>query len=146
LIFKAGAFVFGPLPTILFCFSLSAVFANIGIIGAGVIYGFLALGKKADRSEMARNAQVHAPNMGPTQPVKVTVINDRNSVPPPKPPPPSYSDSYSPGPYTFEPQRNNMSGGHNLGWDTSYLQSSTTDLQAPSNGSTKPTDTANPFH
>lgn len=142
-IFKAALYVFGPLPTVIFCFGINVLFGNILIVGTGIIYGFLALGKKADRSEMARNATAQTP--APTFPArpatdKVTIIGERSSAPPPRPPNPSGLTGPPPS-YTATDLQNNSS---NVGWDTSYLQSSTTNLNDPYKNSPNPAASANP--
>jgi len=137
-IFKAALYVFGPLPTVLICFGLNVLFGNILIVGAGIIYGFMALGKKADRSEMARNAQQQTAGI-PSRPVttdKVTIIGER-SAPPPRPPNPSGLTG-PPPPYT------DLQSTNNVGWDTSYLQSSTTSLNDPYKSSPNPAASVNP--
>jgi len=53
---KAAIYVGAPLPTLFFCFGFATFFGSGLIVGAGVMYGFMALGKKASRSEMAQNA------------------------------------------------------------------------------------------
>jgi len=125
LIFKAGVYVFGPIPAIIFAFSFTILFGSALIIAAGVIYGFMALGKKADRREMARNAQTVVPtypNPSQSQLDKVTVVKTAPLRPQApwerEAPPPAYTDL----------QSNSVTG--RIGWDTSYLQSSTTDVSS----------------
>jgi len=57
LLVKAAVYVVAPLPTIIFCFGFYSFIGGGVVIGAGVIYAMIALGKKASREEMARNAQ-----------------------------------------------------------------------------------------
>ncbi|CAG7725910.1 unnamed protein product [Allacma fusca] len=141
LIVKAAVYVFGPMPTVIFCFGLNTLFGNALIVAAGVIYGFMALGKKADRAEMAANASQHAPtSYNPPAPSKVTVTNERNFAPPPRPVAPTFENP--PPPYT-DLQSSNISG--TMGWDTSYLQSSTSNLATePYRNSSNPASSDKP--
>ena len=85
------------------------------------IYFHSSLLLRADRAEMARNAQTFAPAY--PAPSDVTVVKTSAPSRPQAPwereaPPPAYTDL----------QSNTVTG--RVGWDTSYLQSSTADLSA----------------
>ncbi|CAL8143614.1 unnamed protein product [Orchesella dallaii] len=58
---KAAAYVIAPIPAIIFCFGANTFLGGGSIVGTGVVYGMVALGKKATREEMARNAQTVFP-------------------------------------------------------------------------------------
>jgi len=58
---KAAAYVIAPIPAILFCFGANTFLGSGAIIATGVVYGMVALGKKASREEMAQNAQTVYP-------------------------------------------------------------------------------------
>ncbi|OXA57498.1 calcium channel flower isoform X2 [Folsomia candida] len=52
LLVKAAVYVVAPLPTIIFCFGFYSFIGGGVVIGAGVIYAMIALGKKAPRDVM----------------------------------------------------------------------------------------------
>lgn len=94
---------------------------------------------------MAQNAQLHAPPIPPPGPRpvdKVTMIGERSSAPPPRPNPPANSFD-PPPPYTTDLQSNTKFTG-DVGWDTSYLQSSTTNLNEPFKSSANPSASDKP--
>jgi len=53
---KALIYFVAPLPSIIFCVGFYTIIGGGLILATGVVYGLIALGKKASREEMARNA------------------------------------------------------------------------------------------
>uniref|UniRef100_A0A0B6ZI39 Calcium channel flower n=1 Tax=Arion vulgaris TaxID=1028688 RepID=A0A0B6ZI39_9EUPU len=54
---KALVYGLPPLLPLLLCFSITTIIGCVVLIASGVIYGLIALGKKADRSTMMARAQ-----------------------------------------------------------------------------------------
>jgi len=84
---KALIYFVAPLPSIIFCVGFYTVIGGGLILATGVVYGLIALGKKASREEMARTAhqtfspgpqyQQHQPNNAKTENVKSSgVVRD----------------------------------------------------------------------
>jgi hypothetical protein len=135
---KAALFVVAPLPSILFCFGVYTLFGSGLIVVTGVLYAFMALGKKASREEMARNAQVVTsglPFQAKTADKAYLVENLRDPAPNPVPAPNSYqpnpsksglTNSGPPPPYT------DLQETIPIGWDTPFKPTPTNTQYSPS--------------
>jgi len=139
---KAAAYVIAPIPSIIFCFGANTFLGSGAIIATGVVYGMVALGKKATREEMARNAQTVYPGGG-TGPAKTPYepqVN-QNQPRPSKPNTPIYANVADPiqasaaqwasqsttatfeppPPYNATSTSNIPNPSRPTGWDQSFL-------------------------
>jgi len=73
---KAIAYGVMALIPLCICFSLSTLFGSGLVLASGVLYGLMALGKKADRGEMMQRAGGEGPTVNHGDDTKINLVNN----------------------------------------------------------------------